>query len=95
VKQPRIKYVLIIGDFNYPDINYSQQFVTANDDTAPARFFNTTQELFLFQNVTLPTRVRQGQQPSVLDYIFTDEDNLVDELQYNTPLGKSDHVVLQ
>ena len=95
VKQPRIKHVLIIGDFNYPDINYSQHFVTANDDTAPARFFNTTQEFFLFQNVALPTRVRQGQQPSVLDYIFTDEDNLVDELQYNTPLGKSDHVVLQ
>ena len=95
MKQTRIKHVLINGDFNYPDINYSQQSVTANDDTAPARFFNTTQDLFLFQNVTLPTRVRQGQQPSVLDYIFTDEDNLVNDLQYNTPLGKSDHVVLQ
>ena len=69
--------------------------MTANDSTAPAQFFNTTQELFLFQNVTLPTRVRQGQYPSVLDYIFTDEENLVDNLQYNAPLGKSDHVVLQ
>ena len=30
----------------------------------------------------------------MLDYIFTNEDNLVDNLQYLTPLGKSDHICL-
>ena len=39
-------------------------------------------------------RFRHGQLPSCLDYVFTDEDNLVHDLQYRTPVGKSDHVVL-
>ena len=39
---------------------------------------------------------RQGKEKktsaSVLDYIFTDEERLVEKLDYDTPLGKSDHV---
>ena len=38
-KQTRIKHILIFGDFNYPEINYSQQSVTANVNTAHAQFF--------------------------------------------------------
>ena len=30
----------------------------------------------------------------MLDYIFTDEERLVEKLDYDTPLGKSDHVYL-
>ena len=57
-------------------------------------FFQKSQDLYLIQNVTDETRIREGQQASVIDYIFTDEDLLVDNLQYETPLGKSDHVCL-
>jgi len=32
--------------------------------------------------------------PSKLDYVFTNEDNLIDQVDYEEPLGKSDHVVL-
>jgi len=51
-------------------------------------------ELCLFQHVHEFTRFRNGQQPSCLDYVFTSEDNVVQDLQYESPLGKSDHVVL-
>jgi len=27
-------------------------------------------------------------------YVFTDEENLIDMIQFDSPLGKSDHVVL-
>ena len=40
------------------------------------------------------TRFRSGCSPSKLDYIFTTEENIIDDLTYGTPLGKSDHVVL-
>ena len=45
-------------------------------------------------NVMEETRKRQGTTASVLDYVFTDEEQLVENLKYNTPLGKSDHVCL-
>ena len=49
----------------------------------------------LIQNVVNQTRVRQNQKPSTLDYVFTEEENLIDELTYGAPLGKSDHVTLE
>ena len=36
-----------------------------------ARFFDATQDLFLHQHVQDYTRFRMGQNPSLLDYIFT------------------------
>jgi ribonuclease P/MRP protein subunit RPP40 len=52
-------------------------------------------DLAMNQQVTEFTRVRQGQQPSMLDYVFTDEQNMVELINYEVPLGKSDHVCLQ
>ena len=35
---------------------------------------------------------RIDQEPSLLDLIFTNEESMVDNLEFNAPLGKSDHV---
>jgi len=40
------------------------------------------------------TRFTSGHGPSKLDYVFTSEENLIDEVHSEVPLGKSDHVVL-
>ena len=87
-------HVLIMGDFNYPKINYVDETVTAAANDLSAMFFNKTQELCLFQHVTEVTRVRQCQTPSTLDYVFTDQENLIDAITYKLPLAKSDHVIL-
>jgi len=55
-------------------------------------FFNKTNDVFLYQNVNHWTRYRPGQQPSLLDYVFTDEDNLIEDIKYTAPLGRSDHI---
>ena len=86
-------HVVILGDFNYPQIDYVNENVTARDDDSATLYFNKTQDLCLYQHVHKPTRFRQHQTLSTLDYVFTDE-NLIDTIQYNSPLGKSDHVVL-
>ena len=52
-------------------------------------------DTFLYQNVHEATRVRHGQNPSKLDYIFTEEDNLIENLETLPPLGKSDHICLE
>ena len=57
------------------------------------KFFDRTQDLFLFQHVNKPTRCGGGSS-SCLDYIFTTDENVIDNLQYEVPLGTSDHACL-
>ena len=83
-----------MGDFNYPEIDYNVGTVASGACDSSNLFFSTKQELFLFQHVAEATRVRQHQTPSTLDYVFTDEEGLIDVIRYEAPLGKSDHVVL-
>ncbi len=42
----------------------------------------------------MPTRARNGQNPNILDFIFTNEETMITEIVQNSPLGKSDHSVL-
>jgi len=86
--------LLLMGDFNYPEINYNDYTVTTGDDSPPNKFFNYTHDLFLCQHVTNCTRYRDGQKPSILDYIFTCDENAVSNILYEPPLGKSDHCCL-
>lgn len=86
--------VLIMGDFNYPGIDYENHSVSSGLDTAAHRFFDKTNDLFLTQYVLESTRIRQGAEPSLLDYVFANEENIVEDMQYDTPLGKSDHVCI-
>jgi len=90
----RCTNVMIMGDFNYPAIDFANHTVNSGCASDAFQFFDKCQELCLFQHVLESTRFRNEQQPSCLDYVFTDEDNFVQDLQYQSPLGKSDHVVL-
>ena len=82
-----------MGDLN-PEIDYKGEVVAAGDTDPPTLFFNKTQELCLFQHISDVTRVRQNQTPTILEYVFTDQENLIDSVAHEAPLGKSDHMVL-
>ena len=94
VCKARNEKLLLLGDFNYPAIDYNT-FSVHPGDKAAAEFFDKTLDLFLCQHVNEPTRIRQAQKPSTLDYIFTDEDELIVGVNYLPPLGKSDHVCIE
>ena len=53
-----------------------------------------SKHVYMFQNVFDFTRAREKCAPSRLDYIFTSEENLVENLFYGASIGKSDHVCL-
>jgi len=57
--------VLLMVDFYCPSIDYLQGTVSFTRQL--------TRNLLSFQRVTEPTKVRQGQKPPMLDYIFTTE----------------------
>ena len=87
-------HVFVCGDFNIPHIEWADNFCTAPSSHYSNQFLDIVQDSMLFQHVTQPTRFREGQNPSILDLLFTNEEGMLSELCYLPGLGKSDHVVL-
>ena len=57
-------------------------------------FIETLQECHLYQHVCNPTRHRDGQEPSLLDLILTNEEGMVQDLFHKPGLADSDHEIL-
>ena len=88
-------HLLIVGDFNLPQIDWKNNICRAPESHFSHQFFSTVQDTFLFQHVSEPTRFREGVRPSLLDLILTNEEGMVTSLNYFPGLGKSDHVLLK
>ena len=86
----------MMGDFNLPNIDWeSWNNKSDNIETQDYKFIQCIQDNCLYQHVNKPTRWRGTDTPHVLDLVFTNEENMISELGYLSPLGKSDHCVLQ
>ena len=66
----------------------------AGPESDSSKFYYKMLDLAMYQQVTEITRFRQGQQSSMLDYVFTDEENMIELINYEVPLGKSDHICM-
>jgi hypothetical protein len=60
-----------------------------------SKFYYKMLDLAMYQQVTEMTRIREEHHSSTLDYVFTAEQNTVEFIHYEVPLGKSNHVCLQ
>lgn len=72
-----------MGDFNYQEIDWNSMDSTVHIYNVgvlhPAtKVLNCTQDNYLFQHVSSPTRFREGQTPICLDLAFTNEEHMVD-----------------
>ena len=88
-------HVLLMGDFNLPGIDWSTFTTSHSTNHLEHKFIESVRDSFLIQHVNQPTRCRSDQAPSVLDLIFSSEEGMVSELSVESPLGKSDHGILQ
>jgi len=84
---------MIMGDFNCPAIDYNAGLVAAGPTIIDARLYEKTQDLLLVQNVTENTRFISGYIPSKLDYVLTNEEHLIDQFEYEEPLGTRSQAV--
>ncbi|VDI15853.1 Hypothetical predicted protein [Mytilus galloprovincialis] len=84
-----------MGDFNYPEINW-ETWNTKGDrpNSTENKFLEALQDNFLYQHTTKPTRWRGADTPHTLDLLITNEEEMISNLEYMSPLGKSDHCVL-
>ena len=88
-------HVLILGDFNYPDIKWTNGGGTVRSLTSEAgKFVEAPMDAFLYQHVEFNTRYQINQQANILDLVFTNEENMINNIEVKTPIGKSDHIVV-
>ena len=75
-------HLLLMGDFNFPDIDWCNNSVYGTGGSLTSKFFDITQDLFLTQHTSQPTRHKPGHRSSVPDLIFTLDPENVDDLIY-------------
>jgi len=68
--------IMVLGDFNYPDIDYKNEEHGIGPGTGleASEFLQIISECGLHQHVHDYTRYRADQNPSILDYILTDDE---------------------
>ena len=87
-------HILVVGDFNFKEINWKTNMSTVSENHISTKFFECCRDSYFYQHVLEPTRERIANEPSTLDLIFTNEENMLSNLQYLPGLGKSDHCIL-
>ena len=83
--------VMIVGDFNYPNITFDGSF---QGGTIGEEIRQKIEDAFMVQKVTEPTRRRENQRPTRDDWILTNDEDFVYNIQHLDPMGKSDHDTL-
>ena len=85
-------HVLIIGGFNYPEINWLAETSPPDIHHPATVFMECLRDTYLIQHVTDPTHYRGDQRPNTLDLILTNEEGMISNIKSQTvPLGKSHH----
>ena len=75
-------HLLVMGDFNFPDIDWENW---SSSDSNSQEFIEIIQDTYLQQHVTQPTRYREGQTSDCLDLIFTNEEEMIQQVQISDP----------
>ena len=81
--------VVIAGDFNLPDINWSKQQITNNRTASKHNKFIEINNEFGLQNMNNPTRIDSG---NILDLILASNSSII--VNTHTTAGMSDHAAV-
>ena len=70
-------------------------FSSAPENYSLHRLIQALNDCFLVQHVLQPTRYSEGEASNILDLVLTNEEGMINEIDYLAGLGNSDHVVLR
>ena len=93
--QEKCKQKIIVGDFNFPEIDWSNWMTTTNENHNSFRFLECLRDNHLEQFVNQPTRWRDLEPGNVLDLVLADSVDLINNLEITTRIGKSDHLCIE
>ena len=86
--------LVLVGDFNSRN-DWANLEVRATENHWNWELLEITQDFLLTQHIQSSTRVRGTDKPSLLDLLFTRQENQIENIEYKPPMGKSDHVVIK
>ena len=94
ISNKQYSHILIMGDFNYPDINWKNCTTETGIGDTQYEFIETVRDCYLYQHILEPTRGRGSNTPSCIDLIFSNEEGMISDINLDSPLAKSDHSVI-
>ena len=83
--------LLILGDFNFPTINWDNLSTPHLSNHYTSEFLAAAQDAFLFQCVQSPIHTRPNHKPTLTDLIFSQDDQTITNMTTFAPLGISHH----
>ena len=87
--------LLIMGDFNCGGINWIDVMTNEhNMDALNNKLIEVLRDCFLEQVITENTRARGTNVPSLIDLVLCNDRVLINNINYFSPLGKSDHCII-
>ena len=94
VSKEKATHKLIMGDFNFPQLDWEREMSKASENHIASKFLEATKDNFFYQHQKTATRYRKGQNANTLDLIFTNIQEMMVDLKVEAGLGKSDHMCL-
>jgi hypothetical protein len=95
VNNKKYDYLLYVGDFNFKEIDWENNNTNVGPEHLASKFLESVRDTYLYQHVKQATRYRGDNQPSLIDLILTNEEEMIDNVVCNAPLGNSDHEILE
>ena len=86
--------LLVIGDFNYPGINWSDWTTQHGEMHEEFLFIESLRDNFLIQHISESTRYREGNEPSTIDLLISNEESDINSITILPGIGLSDHCLL-
>ena len=86
IRDASCKQVIIMGDFNLPDINWES--LECHNSISEC-FMTLVQDTYLVQHVNVPTRG-----DNILDLVLSSEQGMIEELKVIEHLANSDHNIV-
>ena len=94
ITEQKYSHVLLLGDFNYPKIDWKIMCTTVPSIEDKAfKFIEKLRDCYFIQHITELTRGRGTTGPSRLDLVITSEVSEIVLIETASALGKSDHSI--
>ena len=77
-----------------PDIDWGSGLSSAPATHCSHALIDAVQDCFLHQHITEPTRCRVGHEPHTLDLVMSNEEGMVQNIDFHPGLGHSDHIII-
>ena len=84
-----------MGDFNCKNVKWEEMEVSGNAGPWSEEVLQLAMVNTMDQWVEESTRYRGEEEPSMLDLVFTKKPEPRPTIKYKSPMGKSDHVILE